>query len=78
MFGPCFVIPYLVSFHFAIILMGKRESCCFYTLIVFMMASDCLFSLAHPHGAVGWSAVCDCDISSSFSLNFESNLIQLS
>ena len=32
------------------------------------MACDCYCSVAHPHDAVGWSAVCDCDIFLSYSL----------
>ena len=32
------------------------------TLIVFL-SCDCLCYLALPHGAVAWSAVCDCGIS---------------
>ena len=34
------------------------------------MSLDCWFSVALPHGAVGWSAVCDCGISWSYSLTF--------
>ena len=47
---------YVLS-SFAITLMRKRESwlLCFYCLL------DVLSVL--PHGAVGWSAVCDCGIS---------------
>ena len=33
-----------------------------FTLIVFLMYSDCLCSLALPHGDVDWSAVCECKI----------------
>ena len=32
------------------------------------MSYDC--SVVLPHGAVGWSAVCDCGISGSYSLIF--------
>ena len=42
---------------FAIILMGKRE-----LFALLCLSSWCLL-VALPHGAVGWSAVCDCDIS---------------
>ena len=28
-----------------------------------LMSCDCLRSVAFPHGAMGWSAVCDCGIS---------------
>ena len=51
---------------FVIILIGKSfitsEPGCF-TLIVFLMSCDCKCSVALPHGAVGWSAVCDCGTS---------------
>ena len=36
-----------------------------FTLIVF-----CLCSVSPTHGAVGWSAVCACDISWSYALAF--------
>ena len=44
------------------VLVKKQESRagCF-ALIVFLMSCDCKYSVAH--GAVGWSAVCDCGIS---------------
>ena len=39
-----------------------------------MMSSYCKCSVTFTHGAVGWSAVCDCDISMSiltyFLLNY--------
>ena len=31
--------------------------------IVSLMHRDCYCSVALPHGAVGWSALCDCGIS---------------
>ena len=34
------------------------------------MSCDCYHSVALPHGAVGWSAVCDCGMSRSYSLAF--------
>ena len=42
---------------------GEEERAGYFTLIVFLMSSDCLCSVALPHGAVGWSAVCECCIS---------------
>ena len=39
----------------------ERAGC--FALVVFLMFSDCLFSVALPHSAVGWSAVCKCGIS---------------
>ena len=40
---------------------GERAGC--FTLIVFLMSCDLLCSADLPHGTMGWSAVCDCDIS---------------
>ena len=53
------------------VLAKKQESRagCF-ALIVFLMSCDCKCSVALPHGAVGWSAVCDCGISWSYALTF--------
>ena len=47
-FGPCFAMHFLVS------------SC--FTLNAFLMYCEFKCSVALPH-AVGWSTVCDCDIS---------------
>ena len=49
---------------FPIILMGKSWLLYF----VFLVSCDCYVAL--PHGALGWSAVCDCGISLSYSLAF--------
>ena len=38
----------------------------FYNLGARCLVTKC--SVALPHGAVGWSAVCDCGITSSYSL----------
>ena len=63
-FVPCLLCntlcPFPVLSSFAIILTRKRESDCCFTSIVFLMSCDCLCPVALPHGAVGWSAVCDC------------------
>ena len=42
------------------------------------MSCDCYCSVALPHGAVSWSAVCDCDISQSNSLAFLKNCFSVS
>ena len=34
--------------------------------IVFLVSYYCKYSVALPHGVMGWSAVCDCDISHTF------------
>ena len=62
MFGPCFVIRYFVSFKFCNDFAGEVRVCCS-TLNVFLMYYNSQCSVALPHGAVGWSVVCDCGIS---------------
>ena len=52
----CYTFLSVLS-SFAVILTRKRE------LIVFLMPCDCWCSVGLPHGAVGWSTVCDCGIS---------------
>ena len=51
-------------------LVRKRERASCYALIVFLMSYDCWCSVAPPHGAVGWSALCDSCIFLSYSLTF--------
>ena len=58
--GRCFVMQYLVFF------LVLRAGC--FTLNVFRLSYGCTFSVTLPHGAVGWSAVCDCGISWSYLL----------
>ena len=50
---------------FAIILIGKRESWLL-CLVCLPVSGDCFVAI--PLGAMGLSAVCDCDISRSYSL----------
>ena len=38
----------------------------YFTLFAFQMARDCQCSVTLSHGAVAWSAVCDCGISKSY------------
>ena len=98
MFGPSFVMQYLVSF---LVLQssslggrerereterdrererknnsiardrqrGRERTVCL-NVIVFLMSCDCYCSVAPPHGALGWSAVCDCGISGHAHLHF--------
>ena len=42
----------------------------YFNLIAFLMYFYCLCSVALSCSAVGWSAVCDCDIFWPYSLNF--------
>ena len=58
MFGTCFVIQYFVS---SPVLQSARAGC--FTLIVFMVSCECKCSVTFLHGAVSWTAVCDCSIS---------------
>ena len=46
----------------------KRVGC--FTLAVFLLSCDFWCSMSLPRGAEGWSAVCDHDISWSYSLAF--------
>ena len=48
---------------FAIILKRKRERAGCFAIIVSRMSCYCKYSVAIPHGAMGWYAVCDCGIS---------------
>ena len=50
-----------VHSSFAIIL--KRQKSGFFAIIVLQMYCYYKCSVTLPHGAVGWSAVCDCGIS---------------
>ena len=46
--------------------MGEERVGCF-VLFVFLVSRDCFVTLSH--GVMGLSAVCDCGISRSYSLN---------
>ena len=46
----------------------KRTGC--FTLDVFLLSCGCYCSVPLPHGAMGWSVVCDNDISCSYSHTF--------
>ena len=71
MVGPCFVVYYLVS-SFTIISLGKKESWLLYFNCL-LMTFECSVSL--PGGALGWSTVCDCDISLLYSLTLSCDLL---
>ena len=43
--------------------LDEEEGDDYFAFNVFSMSCYCECSLALPHGAVGWSAVCDCGIS---------------
>ena len=45
----------------------KRE---LFALLFLQMSCYCKCSVALPHGAMGWSAVCDYGFSGSYSLTF--------
>ena len=49
-----------VHFYYCNHLNGEERAGCF-ALFVFLVSRDDL--VAHPHGAMGLSAVCDCGIS---------------
>ena len=46
----------------------ERAGC--FAVIVFRISCYCKCPVSLPLGAVGWSAVCDCGISCSYSLTF--------
>ena len=52
----------LFPFKFCNHLDGEERAGCF-ALFVFWCLCDCYCSVNLPHGAVGWSAVCDYGIS---------------
>ena len=58
----------VVIFGFAIgkysilVLQMEKKAGCF-AIIVLQVYCHCKCSVALPHGAVGWSAMCDCGIS---------------
>ena len=52
----------LRPFYFYIHLEEEEKAGCF-AIIVLQMYSYYICPVALPHGAVGWSAVCDCGIS---------------
>ena len=54
--------------NFAIISLMKRERASCFTLIMLLLSCGCCCSLSLHRGAVGWSVVCDCGISLSYSL----------
>ena len=60
------------SFLFCNNLEEEEKPGCF-AIIVLQMYCYHKCSVAVPHGAVGWSAVCDCGISWSYSLTFGRN-----
>ena len=51
-FVPCFVVQYFVSNH-----LDRNEKA-----VCLQVSCGCYCSVALPHGAVGWSAVCECGI----------------
>ena len=53
---------YLVCYVFCNHLKVEEKAGCF-AIIVLQIYCYYACSVTHPHGAVGWSAVCDCGIS---------------
>ena len=69
MLGPCLVMQSFVSFR---VLQSSRwgsESWLLY-FFFFLILCSCNVFLPLPPGALGWSAVCDCGSSWSYSLTF--------
>ena len=66
-FGPCFVVQYLVSFIvLQSSLWGRERAGCF-TSNCLLMSCGYYCSMSLRYGAVGWSTLCDCGISRSYS-----------
>ena len=61
MFVFSFVVHYFVSFLVLLPFEEDKRAGCF-AIIVLGVSYYCKCSAALPHGAVGWSAVCDCGI----------------
>ena len=60
--GVLCLVQYVMSFECCNQLDGEERDACF-TFIVFLMSRDYKCSVVLPHGAVGWSAICDFGIS---------------
>ena len=61
---------------FVIISLGKKE-----LVSLFLLCYNCHFAFHHsftlPHGAMGWSVVCDCGIVCMFYKKYAMFLVQL-
>ena len=68
-FVPCHVKICLCGFKPCITLDGEERASCF-TLTVFLMSCVSQSFVALCHGAFGWSGLCDCGNSWSYSLVF--------
>ena len=60
----CALLCVLSSFAIMYIEEEERAGC--FAFIVLQMSFYCKCSVTLPHGAVGWSAVCDCGTSRSY------------
>ena len=70
MVGPCFALQYFVSFQvLQLSLFGRERAGCFLMLCFWVWGPFCQF-LTLPHGAIGWSVVCECGISWLYSITF--------
>ena len=58
-FSPFLLFSTLYPFSFCNHLDGEERAGCF-ALTVFLMSCYSQCSVALPHSAVGWSAMCDC------------------
>ena len=60
---------YFVPFEFCNHYAGEVRNGCF-VFVVFLISCSCYGFLPLPRGAVGWSVMCDCGSSRSYSLTF--------
>ena len=65
----CFAMHYFVFILVLQSLEEEKKAGCF-AFVVLQMYNYYKFSVALPHGSLGWSVVCDCGISYSYSLRF--------
>ena len=61
----CIVLSFLFCNH-----LEEEERASYFAFIVLQMSCYCICFVTLTHGAVGWSAVCDCGIFLSNSLAF--------
>ena len=77
MYFPLFVRVLYLSLLWYVLLcaqfcnhLEEEEIAACFVFIVLRMSCYYKCSIALPHGTVGWSVVCDCGISLSYSLTF--------
>ena len=57
----CYAVLSIISSFCNHVTEEERVGC--FTLFVLFLSCGCLCTMAFPHGAMGWSTVCDCALS---------------